>query len=214
MGDCLPATGSTVGLDPLIGALVLLLLGSGLAVLAWRWRKRAAAGYALLPLALGVLLFSGLSGTPAQAAPCPPPAVCTPTSAIGSIALSGARFEFGLDDGGLFLVPTLSGAEEEELSAFLDAAAEAGAISSGVLTLTTDAGTVEFFFDENGYLRLAVPALPDDFDGSDVYVLIYSELRPNQAFVPAEWVVSITYSDGCAKRIAVATVSGGLITYL
>lgn len=219
MNDCLAATGSTAGLDPLIGALVLLLLGAGVAALAWRHRRRAAAGIALLPLVLGVLLFSGLSGAPAQAASCPPqsppPAACTPIPAIESVALSAARFEFGADEGGLFLVPTLTGGGADELAAFLSAAAEAGATSSGVLTLTTNAGTVVFFFDEDGYLRSAVPALPDDFTGSDVYVLIYTELITEQEpFVPAEWVVSITYSNGCEDAHAELTVTGGLITYL
>lgn len=214
MNDCLAATGSTMGLHPFMGALVLLLLGAGLAVLAWRYRTRVALGIALLPVIVGALLFSGLSAPPAQAAPCAPPAVCEPGEAIESVAVSGARFEFGLDEGGLYPVFTLTGGGGDELMAFHEAAEEVDATYVLVLTVANDVGTIVFSFDDEGYLVSAVPALPPDFTGGDVYTLIYETLRPSSAFVPAELVMSITYTNGCEELSASATVTGGLITYL
>ncbi len=214
MDDCLASTGSTAGLDPLIGGLVLLLLGAGVAALAWRHRKRATAGIALLPLVLGVLLFSGLSGSPAQAAPCPtpPPSACMPTHLIEDVAISDARFELDLDDEGLFFVFTLAGPGADEVAGFHEAAAEAGATYSGVLTVTNENGSVAFFIDADGYVSSAEPAMPTDFDGSDIYDLVYS-LSPRSPLISAELVVTIAYSNGCAAASADMTVTGGLTTY-
>lgn len=212
MNDCLAATGSTPGLDPLIGALVLLVvLGAGLAALAWRNRKRAAAGIALLPLALGVFLFSGLSGQPAQAAPCPPPAACVPDLVLEDFALDGLQFDLLEDLGEIY--PGYSGLTDDEADALFTlfyTVLENGGMPTGALIVSNDNGSVTLFVADDVGIYATEPALPDGFTIYDIYNLIFEELEPEGLSVPAEYRLTATYDNGCGEATVTISLSGEL----
>lgn len=212
MNDCLAATGSTPGLDPLIGALVLLLLGAGLAALAWRHRKRAAAGIALLPLALGVFLFSGLSGQSAQAAPCPPPAACVPDLVLEDFAVDGLQFDLLEDLGEIY--PGYSGLTDDEADALFTlfyTLLGNGAMPTGGLTVSNDNGSVTLFVADDVGIYATEPALPDGFTLYDLYNLIFEELEPETLSVPAVYFLAATYDNGCGEATVTITLSGELM---
>lgn len=210
MNDCLAATGST-GIDPLIGAIALLIVGVGIAALIWRNHKRGAMGIALLPLVLGILVFGNVSATPAQAAECPPPPPACVAEELESIVFE-TPVEILIEDVGDATTIELDGLTDADLAIyqeFLFNLAEIDENATGWVTVVFGSGepTVTLYADEDGTILSADPALPDPFDEEDVWDLIADTLE-DATDVPGVTTLGYDYDNGCGAATVTVTING------
>lgn len=210
MNDCLAATGST-GIDPLIGAIALLIVGVGIAALIWRNHKRGAMGIALLPLVLGILVFGNVSATPAQAAECPPPPPACVAEELESITLETPA-DIVIEDAGGATRIELEGLTEADLAIyqeFLFNLSEIDEDATGYVTVVFGSGetTVTLNADEDGVILSADPALPDPFDEVDVWNLIADTLD-DASNVPGVVTLGYDYDNGCGPATVTVTING------